>query len=234
MISCMEKEIVISNNILEITHVTNFIKEVGTSLQLPPVVSMNMSLAIEEAIVTIVKNTYLLAEEYKIKLTVKVVRSELVFMLIYDEVCSDFTLFDKLSSTLIVQIMDEISYKCINGKRCLIMTKGISDKVEAKKTMTVNICRVDEITVITIEGRLDTVRAQEFEQVVNTLQTRDYSNIIINCENLTYICSTGIRHLLLLQKNVTKNKGQLILEAMKPEIYDIFVIIGGNNMFTIR
>lgn len=55
-IKTMEKEVIITNSLSEIIHITNFIKELGGSLQLPPETIMNISLAVEEAIVNVIKN----------------------------------------------------------------------------------------------------------------------------------------------------------------------------------
>ncbi|MEG0500320.1 MAG: STAS domain-containing protein, partial [Rikenellaceae bacterium] len=84
------------------------------------------------------------------------------------------------------------------------------------------------------DGRLDTYNTQEFDAVIHPYLTDKSTNILINCENLSYISSSGIRSLILLQKSVAKNHGRMALEAMKPEVHKIFEMTGCASLFTIR
>ena len=55
-----------------------------------------------------------------------------------------------------------------------------------------------------------------------------------NCEQMSYISSSGLRCFLILQKSVQKNQGSLIIEAMRPEIKNIFEMTGCTSLFNIR
>ena len=54
----MEKEIIIDNQLDEVTRIAQFIEEFGMSLQLPASITMSINLAIEEAVTNIIRYGY--------------------------------------------------------------------------------------------------------------------------------------------------------------------------------
>lgn len=244
----MEKEIIISNNLSGIIHITNFTKELGSLLQLPAETVSCINLALEEAIANIIEHAYPDGGKHEIRLKVNIFSDELQFSLIdngisfnpvsseesWEALSQEQDFLDKIGIRLIHQLMDEVVYQTYGDHNLLTMKKKTDISIQKKKTMSANICKIDEITIITLEGRLDTVNAQEFEAIIRPLLNDEKTNIVINCEDLSYLSSSGIRSFILLQKNVTKNKGRLALEAMKPEIRKIFDMTGCSSILTIR
>lgn len=88
-------------------------------------------------------------------------------------------------------------------------------------------------TTIVVYGRLDTTNASEFELAIHPLFDEINPNITIDCTNLNYISSSGLRIFMSLQKCVIKNNGKLILKSLNTEIKDIFDMTGFSNIFTI-
>ena len=242
----MEKEVIIGNSLSEIVHVTNFIKDLGSSLQLATEDIMSISVALEEAIANVVENAYPAGDQRDIRIKVDVQPQELVFQLIDDGISfyemferesslsQEHLFLERLGTRLIRTIMDEVSYESINGQNVLTMRKHMVIEIKNEKTMRTNICKIEGVTILTIDGRLDTANAHGFELVIQPLMEEIGQNLIVNCENFTYICSSGIRVFLLLQKRIMKNNGSLIFEAMKPEIRRIFDMTGCSSIFTIR
>ena len=101
-------------------------------------------------------------------------------------------------------------------------------------TLKTNLCKIEEVTILTVEGRLDTANTNEFNALIQPLLNVQNPNIIINCEGLLYISSSGLRSLITLQKSVKQHNGQLVLEAMRPEIRKIFDMTGCSGLFVIR
>ena len=66
----MEKEITISNNLNEITVLASFIEEVGEELSLSVETTMNINLALEEAVANIIMYAYPPQEQHAILLKV--------------------------------------------------------------------------------------------------------------------------------------------------------------------
>lgn len=244
----MKKEIIIGNDLAEITLVTGFVQEIGTSFQLPSDTVMRICLALEEAIANVIKHAYPSGGNHEIWLKIEVSTEELIFTLMDDGVPFDLTEMEEkdtaisleqyfingLGIRLIQQIVDELSYCRDEKYNYMIMRKKIEGEVTSRKTIHTNICKIENVTILTIDGRLDTANAQEFDQDIKPLLDLPKPNIVINCENFTYICSSGIRSLILLQKSITRNNGQLAFEAMRPEILKIFQMTGCTSLFTIR
>ena len=101
-------------------------------------------------------------------------------------------------------------------------------------TLKTNLCKIEEVIILTVEGRLDTANTNEFNALIQPLLSVQNPNIIINCEGLLYISSSGLRRLITLQKSVKQHNGQLVLEAMRAEIRKIFDMTGCSGLFIIR
>lgn len=244
----MDKEIIISNNQTEMARIAQFINELEVSLQLPPDITMTTSLAIEESISNIIQHAYPTQRQSEITLRLHLAPEKLTFLIIDDGISFDPTnktlpdssltleqrLTEGLGLSLIRRTMDEVHYRTENGKNHLTLIKRTALSFEPEATMKTNICKIEDVIILTIEGRLDTVNSSEFSTVIQPLLTEMTTNIIINCENMTYISSSGLRHLIVLQKSAFQHHRSLIIEALKPEIRKIFDMTGCSTLFTIR
>lgn len=83
------------------------------------------------------------------------------------------------------------------------------------------------------EGRLDTPSAPVVETEVKTLMEGDINDATIDCSQLSYISSSGLRILITLNKYFTKSGGQLTIKALSPEIKEIFDMTGFTSIFNI-
>ena len=77
----MEKEIRISNDLNEITVLASFIEEVGEELSLSAETTMNINLALEEAVANIIMYAYPPQEQHTILLKVNSTDKQLIFLL---------------------------------------------------------------------------------------------------------------------------------------------------------
>jgi len=97
--------------------------------------------------------------------------------------------------------------------------------------MKVNIEQQEHETLISIEGRLDTMHAAEFERAANQIKESSMEKVILDCTQLSYISSSGLRIFLSLQKAATTKKGLLIVRNMNDTIKEIFDMTGFTNLF---
>lgn len=240
----MVKEIIINNRVSEITRVSCFIEEVGVSLNIPAKITMGVDLAMEEIILNIIQCAYQEEQHSYIQLQIQIDSGKLTFQVVHEgkalnllkRVVSNLPeeqLNSGRSTYLIHRTMDEVSYQTINSQNQLTLVKRIDDALKPSATLNTNICRIDGITVLAIEGRLNTANAIDFSAAIEPLLQEDNSNIIINCVNMTYISSSGLRCFLMLQKHVQKNQGTLVVEGLTPEIRHIFDMTGWASLFTI-
>lgn len=88
-------------------------------------------------------------------------------------------------------------------------------------------------TMVVLNGRLDTTNAERFQQDIAPLMKMDSPDIEIDCTDMEYTSSQGLRLFLMLQKNVNARQGKMIMKNMKPQVKEIFDITGFSNIITI-
>lgn len=86
---------------------------------------------------------------------------------------------------------------------------------------------------MTLNGRIDTTNADQFQQDIASLMEGDLPDIDIDCSGMTYTSSQGLRIFLLLQKSVMARGGQLVMRNMNPMVKEVFDITGFSNIITI-
>lgn len=99
--------------------------------------------------------------------------------------------------------------------------------------MNVTINNSGDKTLVKLEGRLDTTNAGQFQADITPLMTGDCPNIELDCTDMEYTSSQGLRMFLMLQKSVTSRKGNLVMTNMKPQVKEVFDITGFSNIIKI-
>ena len=99
--------------------------------------------------------------------------------------------------------------------------------------MNITINNVDNKTLVTLDGRLDTSNADQFQQDIEPLMEGDKPNIDIDCTGMTYTSSQGLRLFLSLQKSVMSRGGKMVMRNMNPQVKEVFDITGFSNIITI-
>lgn len=89
------------------------------------------------------------------------------------------------------------------------------------------------IIIITISGRLDVTNSEIVEKkFIETIESGE-TKIVVDCENLHYISSSGLRAFLLLVKKLNTMNGKCIISSLQPDIKEIFDISGFSSIFII-
>ncbi len=112
---------------------------------------------------------------------------------------------------------------CLNiGKYCLYVNKNMDIKVSQQGgTVT-----------LTLEGRLDTIVAQQTAKDIEQLLDNcvNVEQVVCNAEKLKYISSSGLRILL----GLTKRYPNLRVVDVQPELYEIFEMTGFTKIMTVE
>lgn len=90
----------------------------------------------------------------------------------------------------------------------------------------------DEIVVF-FEGRLDTAVSPQTEKEIQPVLTAD-KDVILNCENLEYISSSGLRIFLGILKEVKPRGHKVAIICSNQNLLKIFTITGFTNLFEFR
>jgi len=99
--------------------------------------------------------------------------------------------------------------------------------------MEIKIEKKDDLTIISLVGRLDTISAEELKNEIVPLIKNGGKKIIFNFVNLDYISSAGLRILLVATKMMKEKEGLLILCNINDFINEIFEISGFNQILSI-
>ncbi len=91
-----------------------------------------------------------------------------------------------------------------------------------------------DIITMSIDGRLDTANAVQCEQDMQPLVDNADKNIVLDCTNLEYISSSGLRLFLTLRKAVAAKGGSLVIKHINDEIRNVFTLTGFFSLFDIR
>ena len=86
----------------------------------------------------------------------------------------------------------------------------------------------------TFEGRLDTPAAVKAQQEISPLLENADKTIILDCTNLDYISSSGLRLFLTVRKEASAKGGKVIIENINEEIRKVFMMTGFFNLFEIH
>ena len=88
-----------------------------------------------------------------------------------------------------------------------------------------------ELTLL-LEGELNSVTASEFEAVIKN-DLENVTSLIIDCANLSYLSSAGLRVLLVAQKIMSKN-GKMIIRKVNKDVMEIFELTGFSAVLDIE
>jgi anti-anti-sigma factor len=99
--------------------------------------------------------------------------------------------------------------------------------------MNINESEKDGFRIIYVEGRVDATQVSELErEIFDQIENTD-KNLIINCKELEYINSMGLRVFLNAQKKIIGKKGKLYLCELTQPVLETFAISGFSSIFKI-
>ena len=90
-----------------------------------------------------------------------------------------------------------------------------------------------ESLVIGIKGRLDTTNYVELEKKLTDCFDQGSVRIVVNCAEMDYISSSGLRVFLIALKKAALVNGSFVLAGLQETIMEIFEIAGFTTIFAI-
>ena len=100
--------------------------------------------------------------------------------------------------------------------------------------MNILIEKENEMVTARLEGRLDTPASLEVAPQMESLQADADKTIVLDCEKLEYISSSGLRLFLSLRKAAVNTGGNVIVRGISNEIRQVFIMTGFLNLFQIE
>lgn len=106
---------------------------------------------------------------------------------------------------------------------------------EHDDSLQIDLEKVDDTCLILhLKGYIDTYNSLFFQSHVSKAIASGFVYLLFDCENLTYVSSTGIGAFSIFLKTVKPRGGDTILVALKEKVYEVFHLLGFSNFFTIR
>lgn len=100
--------------------------------------------------------------------------------------------------------------------------------------MNVTIQEQDGNMVANLVGSLDTAAAAETEKAMSPLYDVEGKDIIIDCTDLEYISSAGLRIFLGILQNAEDKGGHVYIKGLNNKVRSIFTITGFSNIFEFK
>jgi anti-sigma B factor antagonist len=97
--------------------------------------------------------------------------------------------------------------------------------------MKATIQELENKYVATLDGELDTAAAVEVEKILQPLYKSDGRDVVIDCTNLEYIASSGLRILISILKGAKAGGSKVIMRNMNDDIKTVFKLTGFINLF---
>lgn len=100
--------------------------------------------------------------------------------------------------------------------------------------MEISILNHNEEVVVCVDGRVDTITAPELEKAIQPYFSEAGLTLILECEKISYMSSSGLRVILIAYKQMTANGGRFILRNLIPEVRSVFDMTGFSRIITIQ
>lgn len=100
--------------------------------------------------------------------------------------------------------------------------------------MELKIDRNGAVVTAFLIGRLDTPASLEIAPQISELTADASGTIILDCSELSYISSSGLRIFLTLRKAAAEKGGKIIVKSITNEIRSVFMMTGFLNLFEIQ
>ncbi|MBP5355892.1 MAG: ATP-binding protein [Prevotella sp.] len=133
----LQQSIILPNDVEKVSELTTFVEGICESLEFDPVTTMQMNLAIEEAVVNVMSYAYPQGAQGFVNIEAQANESRLKFVITDNGIPFDPTAMAKVDTTLSTEergigglgihlvrtIMDNVNYKRVDGKNILTLRK---------------------------------------------------------------------------------------------------------------
>nr|WP_246455960.1 STAS domain-containing protein [Ruficoccus amylovorans] len=91
----------------------------------------------------------------------------------------------------------------------------------------------DSINILSLQGRLDVSTSGSLDEKLTSLAEAGEVKVLVDCRELDYISSAGLRVLLSAAKQFKKQSGSIALATLNPNVKQVFEISGFTSIFPI-
>ena len=99
--------------------------------------------------------------------------------------------------------------------------------------MNIEIDKQEKTTNVRFIGRLDTPSSLEASKALEPVLQDASGRIILDCSELEYISSSGLRIFLTIRKAAAAQGGEVVVKGIRNDIRTVFMMTGFLNLFKI-
>ena len=93
--------------------------------------------------------------------------------------------------------------------------------------------RKGQVLVLKINGRLDSTNSSQLEQKISSLIGKNEKQILVDCGELGYVSSSGLRVFLMGLKALNASQGKFLICSLQDSVKEVFDISGFTGIFSI-
>jgi anti-sigma B factor antagonist len=136
-----------------------------------------------------------------------------------------FSIFSNTKLNIYLSVLKNIFYKSKKKFNLLFYNLLLEEN------MFISDFKKQGVKILELNGKID-ASATNFEEDLKELVTGE-NKIIVDCSNLNFINSAGLRTFLSILKGVTAINGRIIISSLQENVKEIFSISGFINLFEI-
>lgn len=99
--------------------------------------------------------------------------------------------------------------------------------------MNVTTTDINDVTLVCVEGKVDTNTSPQLEQTLSDLVAAGKINLLADFTELSFISSAGLRVLLATAKKTKAQSGELKVCGMNPTVKEVFDISGFSTILPV-
>ena len=96
------------------------------------------------------------------------------------------------------------------------------------------IIQEDGKTIIKTDKRIDTMNAPQFEKDIEPVLTQPGINLEMDCTELVYMASSGLRIIQKTMRAVMMKKGKFKMTNVNPDIYKVLAMTGFTKFMKVE
>lgn len=108
------------------------------------------------------------------------------------------------------------------------------NKLKIKKRTMTQIVKEGGKTIIKTGSRIDTMNANQFEQDIAPALVDGGVDLEMDCTELVYMASSGLRIIQKTMRTVMQQKGQFKITNVSPEIYKVLAMTGFTKFMKVE
>ena len=90
------------------------------------------------------------------------------------------------------------------------------------------------ILVVSVEGRVNSLNSPDFQHKLEAALNKESKSVILDCEQLSYISSAGLRVILITAKDLRRRESKFAACSLAQDVRAIFSMTGFDRVVAVH